>query len=134
MIDVGGPSMLRAAAKNFAHVAAVSSPEQYSVVLGERCRVLRQVAPRKNPGVDARVQRLDTAAEHLGRLGHLLDARHIETLAFQERRRAARRDELPAEVGQAARKVVDAGLLPDADQRTGHRSPTTCGRTRCSTS
>ena len=27
MIDVGGPSMLRAAAKNFAHVAAVSSPD-----------------------------------------------------------------------------------------------------------
>jgi len=35
MIDVGGPSMLRAAAKNFAHVAVVSSPAQYSDVLGE---------------------------------------------------------------------------------------------------
>jgi phosphoribosylaminoimidazolecarboxamide formyltransferase/IMP cyclohydrolase len=35
MIDVGGPSMLRAAAKNFAHVAAVSRPEQYELVLGE---------------------------------------------------------------------------------------------------
>ena len=35
MIDVGGPSMLRAAAKNFAHVAVVSSPEQYETVLGE---------------------------------------------------------------------------------------------------
>jgi phosphoribosylaminoimidazolecarboxamide formyltransferase/IMP cyclohydrolase len=33
MIDVGGPSMLRAAAKNFAHVAVVSSPEQYERVL-----------------------------------------------------------------------------------------------------
>jgi phosphoribosylaminoimidazolecarboxamide formyltransferase / IMP cyclohydrolase len=33
MIDVGGPSMLRAAAKNFAHVAAVSSEEQYDAVL-----------------------------------------------------------------------------------------------------
>ena len=29
MIDVGGPSMLRAAAKNFAHVTVVSSPSQY---------------------------------------------------------------------------------------------------------
>src|SRR5947207_12392942 len=29
MIDVGGPSMLRGAAKNFAHVAAVSRPDQY---------------------------------------------------------------------------------------------------------
>ena len=35
MIDVGGPSMLRAAAKNFAHVAAVSSPVQYDLVLAE---------------------------------------------------------------------------------------------------
>ena len=35
MIDVGGPSMLRAAAKNFAHVAAVSSEEQYETVLAE---------------------------------------------------------------------------------------------------
>jgi phosphoribosylaminoimidazolecarboxamide formyltransferase / IMP cyclohydrolase len=35
MIDVGGPSMLRAAAKNFAHVAVVSRPEQYEPVLAE---------------------------------------------------------------------------------------------------
>jgi phosphoribosylaminoimidazolecarboxamide formyltransferase/IMP cyclohydrolase len=35
MIDVGGPSMLRAAAKNFAHVAAVCRPEQYEPVLDE---------------------------------------------------------------------------------------------------
>jgi phosphoribosylaminoimidazolecarboxamide formyltransferase/IMP cyclohydrolase len=35
MIDVGGPSMLRAAAKNFAHVAAVSNADQYDEVLGE---------------------------------------------------------------------------------------------------
>jgi len=35
LIDVGGPSMLRAAAKNFAHVAAVCRPEQYEPVLSE---------------------------------------------------------------------------------------------------
>jgi phosphoribosylaminoimidazolecarboxamide formyltransferase / IMP cyclohydrolase len=35
MIDVGGPSMLRGAAKNFAHVAAVSRPDQYGRVLSE---------------------------------------------------------------------------------------------------
>jgi len=37
MIDVGGPAMLRAAAKNHAFVTAVSSPEQYDAVL-EECR------------------------------------------------------------------------------------------------
>ncbi len=36
MIDIGGPSMLRAAAKNFAHVTAVSSPDQYADVLAEQ--------------------------------------------------------------------------------------------------
>ena len=35
MIDVGGPSMLRAAAKNFPYVTVVSSPGQYAVVLAE---------------------------------------------------------------------------------------------------
>ena len=35
MIDVGGPSMLRGAAKNFAHCAPVCRPEQYADVLSE---------------------------------------------------------------------------------------------------
>jgi phosphoribosylaminoimidazolecarboxamide formyltransferase/IMP cyclohydrolase len=35
MIDVGGPSMLRAAAKNFAHVVVLSDPSQYGFALDE---------------------------------------------------------------------------------------------------
>ncbi len=35
MIDIGGPTLLRAAAKNFAHVATVTSPDQYEDVLAE---------------------------------------------------------------------------------------------------
>jgi phosphoribosylaminoimidazolecarboxamide formyltransferase / IMP cyclohydrolase len=35
MIDVGGPSMLRGAAKNFAHCAPVSRPEQYDALVQE---------------------------------------------------------------------------------------------------
>ncbi|HLY85457.1 MAG TPA: bifunctional phosphoribosylaminoimidazolecarboxamide formyltransferase/IMP cyclohydrolase [Gaiellaceae bacterium] len=35
MIDIGGPSMLRGAAKNFAHCAPVCSPDQYHSVLEE---------------------------------------------------------------------------------------------------
>ena len=35
MIDIGGPSMLRGAAKNFAHVAPLSRPDQYGFVLDE---------------------------------------------------------------------------------------------------
>ena len=35
MIDIGGPSMLRAAAKNFAHVTPVCRPERYGSILAE---------------------------------------------------------------------------------------------------
>ena len=35
MIDIGGPALLRAAAKNFAHVGAVARPERYESVLAE---------------------------------------------------------------------------------------------------
>jgi phosphoribosylaminoimidazolecarboxamide formyltransferase / IMP cyclohydrolase len=35
MIDVGGPALLRAAAKNFMHVAPVARPERYEPVLAE---------------------------------------------------------------------------------------------------
>ena len=35
MIDIGGPALLRAAAKNHAYVAAVSSPAQYRPILDE---------------------------------------------------------------------------------------------------
>jgi phosphoribosylaminoimidazolecarboxamide formyltransferase/IMP cyclohydrolase len=35
MIDIGGPSMLRGAAKNFTHVVPVCRPERYPQILGE---------------------------------------------------------------------------------------------------
>jgi phosphoribosylaminoimidazolecarboxamide formyltransferase/IMP cyclohydrolase len=35
LIDIGGPALLRAAAKNFAHVGAVARPERYDSVLAE---------------------------------------------------------------------------------------------------
>jgi phosphoribosylaminoimidazolecarboxamide formyltransferase/IMP cyclohydrolase len=35
MIDIGGPSMLRAAAKNFAHVVPVCRPDRYGSILAE---------------------------------------------------------------------------------------------------
>ncbi len=35
LIDIGGPAMLRGAAKNFSHVAAVCRPDQYGLLLDE---------------------------------------------------------------------------------------------------
>ena len=52
MIDIGGPSMLRAAAKNFAHVVPVCSPKRYPEIL-EELRERRGGSPR-TPGGDSR--------------------------------------------------------------------------------
>jgi phosphoribosylaminoimidazolecarboxamide formyltransferase/IMP cyclohydrolase len=48
MIDIGGPAMVRAAAKNHAHVAVVVSPDDYAVVLA---------ALRDHGGVPAALRR-----------------------------------------------------------------------------
>lgn len=54
MIDVGGPSMLRGAAKNFAHVAPVCRPEQYGDVLAElRSRGELSLETRRRLAADA---------------------------------------------------------------------------------
>ena len=57
-IDVGGVALLRAAAKNFAHVAVVSQPDQYAAVL-EALRRGQGTVP------DALSQELAVAAFHL---------------------------------------------------------------------
>ena len=44
MIDIGGPSMLRGAAKNFAHVAPVCRPERYGSILAELREIGRDLA------------------------------------------------------------------------------------------
>ena len=44
-IDIGGPAMLRSAAKNFRHKAVVTSPSQYSIVLDEMMRNQGSISP-----------------------------------------------------------------------------------------
>ena len=54
MIDVGGPSMLRGAAKNFANVAPVCRPAQYESVLSElRANGDLSLATRRNLAAEA---------------------------------------------------------------------------------
>jgi phosphoribosylaminoimidazolecarboxamide formyltransferase / IMP cyclohydrolase len=54
MIDIGGPSMLRGAAKNFAHVAPVCRPERYESVLAElRERGELSLATRRSLAAEA---------------------------------------------------------------------------------
>ena len=82
--------------------------------------------------MDARVERLHAAAEHLRELGHALDARHLEAELLEVRGRAAARDELAAELGEPPRELVEPRLVVDRDQRA-HSSLTTSGSSRCST-
>src|SRR5919204_61890 len=67
--------------------------------------IVGATAPREDAAVDARVQRLDAAAEHLGRVRHILDRRHRQAVLLEECRGAAARDEVEAGVGEAAREV-----------------------------
>lgn len=84
-IDIGGPCMVRAAAKNFHRVAVLTDPEDYPSVLAELSRgrgtlslatrfALAQKAFRLTAGYDAAI------AEHLGALsaGRVRDAYRIE--------------------------------------------------------
>ena len=74
-IDVGGPAMLRAAAKNHAHVVPVCRPEDYEPVLEEYRvngrRVARDAARARRPRLRRRRPRYDAAvARWFGREEH----------------------------------------------------------------
>src|SRR5581483_6758168 len=91
----------------------------------------RDVAAGEDAAVDGWVERDDAVPEDLGEAGQALDARHLEPLLLEPRRRAAARDELRAELGEAAGELDDARLVVDRDQ-DAHRALTTSGSTRCS--
>ena len=56
LIDIGGPAMVRASAKNHAHVAVVVDPDDYDAVLGEIARARRDHARDAPPAGPRRVR------------------------------------------------------------------------------
>ncbi len=79
-IDIGGPTMIRAAAKNHADVAVVTSPEDYPAVLAEMRRLrgqlsrqtlwsLAQKAFAYTARYDAAISRTLAALNHTGQRG-----------------------------------------------------------------
>jgi phosphoribosylaminoimidazolecarboxamide formyltransferase / IMP cyclohydrolase len=62
MIDIGGPSMLRAAAKNFAHVVPVCRPERYGTILAE-LRESSEIAPETRRALAAEAFAVTAAYE-----------------------------------------------------------------------
>ena len=122
MIDVGGPSMLRGAAKNFAHVAPVCRPERYGFVLDElraRRRSLVRDAPRaRRRGVrdDRGVRGCDRNVV-LGARGVPGDARRR---AREGRRPLVRRESAPARrVLRRARRAHAPAVARGAAARQG---------------
>jgi phosphoribosylaminoimidazolecarboxamide formyltransferase/IMP cyclohydrolase len=104
-IDIGGPTMIRAAAKNFAFVAPVVSPEAYDAVLAE----LRESDSRLSPGT----------RENLAAEAFAYTARYDAAIArwFQERR-----EDFPPLMVRAFEKVMDLSYGENPHQRAAYYS------------
>lgn len=121
-IDIGGPTMIRAAAKNFADVAVVTSPHQYESLIdemrelggalsAETCRELAVQAFRRTALYDAAIYNhlaARGAREPLGRV-HTLFVEKIQDLRYGENPHQGAAFYGPAEpprVGLAAAKQL----------------------------
>jgi phosphoribosylaminoimidazolecarboxamide formyltransferase/IMP cyclohydrolase len=104
-IDIGGPTMIRAAAKNFAFVAPVVSPESYDAVLAE----LRE---------SGRTLSLPTR-ESLASEAFAYTARYDSAIArwFQERR-----EDFPALMVRAFERMLDLPYGENPHQRAAYYS------------
>ena len=71
-------------------------------------------------GVQARVERLDPAAEDLGGAGQVLDHAHLDAPIAQRRGGAAGGDDLDPEPLQSLRELDQPALVGDRDQRPPH--------------
>ena len=95
MIDIGGPSLLRAAAKNFAHVAPVPRPELYDARARRAARPRRALArdaPLRSPAqafaataaYEASIARLVRRARGVPRVAHRPRFTKVRDLAYGE--------------------------------------------------
>jgi phosphoribosylaminoimidazolecarboxamide formyltransferase/IMP cyclohydrolase len=104
-IDIGGPTMIRAAAKNFAFVAPVVSPESYDAVLAELRESDRLLAP--------------ATRESLAAEAFAYTARYDTAIArwFQEKR-----EDFPSLMVRAFEKVTDLPYGENPHQRAAYYS------------
>ena len=75
-IDIGGPAMVRSAAKNFDAVAVVTSPEQYESVL-ERLQAGNGKLDRK-ARYELAVEAFNRVAQYDGAISHYLSSRTLD--------------------------------------------------------
>jgi phosphoribosylaminoimidazolecarboxamide formyltransferase / IMP cyclohydrolase len=102
-IDIGGPTMIRAAAKNYRYVAPVVSPESYDAVLAELRESDRRLAP---------ATRQNLAAEAFA-----YTARYDTAIArwFQERH-----EDFPPQLARAYEKVLELPYGENPHQRAAY--------------
>ncbi len=102
-IDIGGPTMIRAAAKNSAFVAPVVSPESYDAVLEELRTSERRVSP--------------TTRESLAAAAFAYTARYDSAIArwFQDKR-----EDFPALMVRAFEKVLELPYGENPHQRAAY--------------
>ncbi len=104
-IDIGGPTMIRAAAKNFAFVASLVSPESYDAVLAELRESDNQLSP--------------STRESLAAEAFSYTARYDTAIArwFQEKR-----DDFPPLMVRGFEKVMDLSYGENPHQRAAYYS------------
>jgi len=85
--------------------------------------VLRVAPPREDARMDLRMERLDAATEQHSLTRDLFDRSRLDALALQERARAVRSDELPAELAQGVRERNEAAWIGDGEQGAHAFSP-----------
>ncbi|HYB30587.1 MAG TPA: bifunctional phosphoribosylaminoimidazolecarboxamide formyltransferase/IMP cyclohydrolase [Solirubrobacteraceae bacterium] len=104
-IDIGGPSMIRAAAKNFQFVAPVVTPESYDAILAELREFDRQLSP--------------TTRESLAAEAFAYTARYDTAIArwFQEKGA-----DFPALMVRAFEKVLELPYGENPHQRAAYYS------------
>ncbi|HUY16459.1 MAG TPA: bifunctional phosphoribosylaminoimidazolecarboxamide formyltransferase/IMP cyclohydrolase [Acidimicrobiales bacterium] len=128
LIDIGGPAMVRAAAKNHAHVGVVTSPSQYESVLDEIVttgslsnatrHALARAAFAHTSAYDSQVARWLDRGGVFGEPPSDLDATVPETLQLSlERADVTRYGENPHQIGARYRF---AGTTPWWDGVTKH--------------
>ncbi|WP_433852618.1 bifunctional phosphoribosylaminoimidazolecarboxamide formyltransferase/IMP cyclohydrolase [Stenotrophomonas nitritireducens] len=98
-IDIGGPAMLRSAAKNFARVAVATSPDQYDALLAELAANDGQLSAAKR--FELSVAAFNRVAQYDAAISNYLSA-VIDTSAA-----VPVREEYPAQMNSTFLKVMD---------------------------
>ena len=99
-------------------------------VLFHRMRVALLVAQRQQPAMDHRMKCLHPSVHHLGEAGDLGDVPHLEPRIAHGARRASRRDEFDAPLGEGAGEVLEPGLVGYGEQRAARADEVCHGMSR----